>query len=118
MSYISFEDALRLIQDTGGFAVIAHPVNTAGRREEMVSYMINQGVTGLEVFSSYHSQPDIDYYKELAERYHVIKTCGSDFHGKTKPAVHLGDTNGMTAADKEELYCLFNGKGKDRRYQL
>lgn len=45
--------------------MIAHPVNTVGRREEMVSYMINQGVAGLEVFSSYHSQPDIDYYKEL-----------------------------------------------------
>lgn len=118
VSYISFEDAFRLIQDTGGFAVIAHPVNTVGRREEMVSYMIDQGVAGLEVFSSYHSQPDIDYYKALTERYHVIKTCGSDFHGKTKPAVHLGGINGMTAADEEELYYLFYGKRKEGSCQL
>lgn len=110
VSYISFEDAFRLIQDTGGFAVIAHPVNTVGRREEMVSYMINQGVAGLEVFSSYHSQPDIDYYKALTERYHVIKTCGSDFHGKTKPAVHLGDTNGFTTKDAEELFSFIQKK--------
>ena len=90
IEYIAFEEALDLISDTGGFAVIAHPSHTVGRCKEAIKYMVSCGVRGLEVFSSYHTMEDIAYYSQIAEELHLLKTAGSDFHGKTKPSVELG----------------------------
>lgn len=90
IDYITFEEALALITDTGGFAVIAHPSHTVGRCKETIAYMVSCGVRGLEVFSSYHTMEDISYYSQIAEELHLLKTAGSDFHGKTKPSVELG----------------------------
>ncbi len=91
IEYITFEEALALITDTGGFAVIAHPSHTIGRCKETIEYMVSCGVRGLEVFSSYHTMDDISYYAQIAEELHLLKTAGSDFHGKTKPSVELGN---------------------------
>lgn len=88
--YISADEAISLIRDTGGAAVIAHPGATVKRREDLISRMVSSGVTGLEVYSSYHDEEQIAYYEQLAEKFHLVKTMGSDFHGKTKPAVKLG----------------------------
>lgn len=104
--YPSFQEALKLITETGGFAVIAHPVNTVEKREKMISGMIREGAAGIEVFCSYHTPEDVIYYKKLADTCHVIKTCGSDFHGKTKPSVYLGDISGATQKDEEALACF------------
>jgi len=32
-------------------------------------------------------------YKEFAEKRGLLVTCGSDFHGKTKPSVTIGCSN-------------------------
>lgn len=109
--YPSFEEALKLIQETGGFGVIAHPVNTVEKREEMISKMIQKGVAGIEVFCSYHKPEDVSYYEKLADTYKVIKTCGSDFHGKTKPSVYLGDISGATQKDRETLLYFIQSAG-------
>lgn len=110
VSYMSFEEALSLIRDTGGVAVIAHPVNTVGRREKMIEYMASCGVAGLEVFSSYHTQEDVLYYRKQAEKLGLFMTGGSDFHGKTKPAVHLGDTCGMQEKEQDQsISSLMDG---------
>ncbi|PNV61519.1 phosphatase [Clostridium sp. chh4-2] len=93
VSYITVEEAIELVRSTGGVSVIAHPGAMVKRDEEKIAYMVECGVTGIEVYSSYHSEDDIRYYREIAEKYHLIQTVGSDFHGKTKPAVRLGGTN-------------------------
>lgn len=90
IEYITFKEALTLIIDTGGFAVIAHPSHTVGRRKDIIEDMVSHGVRGLEVCSSYHKLEDISYYSHIAEELHLLKTAGSDFHGKTKPSVELG----------------------------
>ncbi len=102
--YMEVKEAVTLIRDTGGFSVIAHPAVTVGRREQMISSILELGASGIEVFSSYHRDEDIRYYRELADRYGVLKTAGSDFHGRNKPAVRLGDTNGMTKADEAVIW--------------
>ena len=103
IQYPSFEEACGLIRETGGFAVIAHPVNTVGRREELIRYMAQYGAAGLEVFSSYHSAADVLLYRQIAGRCRLMMTAGSDFHGKTKPSVRLGDTNGFSEEDERRL---------------
>ncbi|MGB4612809.1 MAG: phosphatase, partial [Erysipelotrichaceae bacterium] len=56
----------------------------------LIKYMINKGVSGIEVYSSYHNEDDIYYYNNLCDELNVIKSIGTDFHGKTKPSIYLG----------------------------
>lgn len=44
----------------------------------------------MEVFNNYHSDEQLTYFGELAQKRKVIMTCGSDFHGKTKPLINVG----------------------------
>ena len=70
----------------------------------MFKQIIDKGVVGVEVYSSYHSQSTIDHYHKLALEHDLIMTLGSDFHGKTKPSIHLGK---FVISDEEELTQLF-----------
>ena len=67
-------------------------------------YMIlyNAGIVGMEVYSSYHSPEQIEFYSKQAEKYDLIKTLGSDFHGKTKPSIKLGGVDCQNSED--EIY--------------
>lgn len=107
INYMSFYDAVDMIQKAGGIAVIAHPGQTVKRDEGVIEAMVAYGVKGIEVYSSYHTPDERAYYKELSDRYSVIKTMGSDFHGKTKPSVYLGKTYG----DEEEEPLLETSMG-------
>lgn len=101
MDYPSFEWANGLIHELGGVSAIAHPGNTVGQNEEMLAHMAGCAVMGLEVYSSYHTEAQVTYYLELAAHYGLVPTIGSDFHGKYKPAVRLGQVPGRP--DREKL---------------
>ena len=100
VSYPSFEEAQKLIADTGGISVIAHPINTVGRSRERISAMKEKGAAGLEVYSSYHKKEDVEWFHKLAEELGMLETMGSDFHGKTKPSVIPGGTGGDQKEEK------------------
>ncbi|OPJ61618.1 hypothetical protein [Clostridium chromiireducens] len=55
--------------------------------------IISCGIKGIEVYSSYHSREQVDFYKEFALKNKLILTCGSDFHGKTKPSISIDGTD-------------------------
>lgn len=46
---------------------------------------------GLEAFSSYHTSEQAAYYSSLTDKRNLLSTCGSDYHGKTKPSITLGE---------------------------
>ena len=58
--------------------------------------IIATGIGGIEVFSSYHTPHQTAFYKRQAEKYQLLMTAGSDFHGRIKPSIHIGeiDTDG------------------------
>lgn len=88
--YMDFPEAQELIRELGGLSVIAHPGQNIGERPELIRYMREQGVSGIEAYSSYHTPEQARYYEGLAAELGLKLTAGSDFHGKTKPAVRLG----------------------------
>ena len=88
--YISLEEAVELINKAGGIPILAHPGNNIHEDKELLSGILDTGVKGMEVYSSYHSEEQTDFYVKEAEKRHCLITCGSDFHGKIKPAIHLG----------------------------
>ena len=56
----------------------------------MLQKALDAGIDGVEVFSNYHAPEHIEYYEEFAKKHNLLITCGSDFHGKTKPSISLG----------------------------
>ena len=57
---------------------------------EVFDEMVELGLQGVECYSSYHSEEVNDYFYSKAKELGILYTCGSDFHGKTKPSIYLG----------------------------
>lgn len=78
MGYIPVEEGINAIRKDGGIAIIAHPCeyNNYDEIEKYVGY----GLQGIEV--SHSKMKDIDYKKtlEIADKYNLVKSGGSDFH--------------------------------------
>lgn len=81
---------IEAIHQAGGIAVLAHPAcYWAINLEKMVKKLINIGLDGIEVYYPYprfrkivkfHSSKDV---MKIANKYpNLIKTGGTDFHGK------------------------------------
>ncbi len=79
-------EAINLIHNAGGIAVIAHPglcYRSNGLQEEDIVRIKQNRLDGLEVFHSAHSVAQTDYYLNLAMNHSLLITGGSDFHGGT-----------------------------------
>lgn len=90
MNYPDVQEVIDIIHHNHGFAVLAHPgVNLKGREHLLVPLM-ELGLDGIEAFSSYHTPDQAVFYYAAAQSRNLLITCGSDYHGKTKPSVKLG----------------------------
>lgn len=76
---LSPAEAIGIIVNAGGTPVIAHPGNS--RRDELIPELVNAGLKGLEVYHPDHSPYQTEHYKGLAEKYGLLATGGSDYHG-------------------------------------
>ncbi len=90
--------AIGLVLESGGVPVLAHPVQlrteNGAQLERIVKDLVDLGLVGLEVIHSDHDAALVEKYTKLADRYGLIKTGGSDFHGTNKKDIHLGTANG------------------------
>jgi len=92
VAFPELKEAIAIIQNNGGKAVLAHPGNNLKGQLELFDEIVKTGIDGVEVFSSYHDETTAQYFYEQALKHSLIITCGSDYHGKTKPSVKLGKT--------------------------
>ncbi|MCI5952943.1 MAG: PHP domain-containing protein [Anaerostipes sp.] len=90
--YPSLAEAVDQIHRCGGKAVLAHPgANLRGKYEVFDQMMEEVALDGVEAFSNYHDEATVDYFYKKGQEYNIMVTCGSDFHGKTKPSIQLGE---------------------------
>lgn len=108
MNYPTLKDMVELIKDTGGIPILAHPSKPFKNNPEIIYAMLENGVRGLEVFSSYHSEDEILSYLKIVKDTSCYVTCGSDFHGKTKPNIELGQSHASEKFNK--LIAVFINK--------
>lgn len=92
MSFLSLSQAMDVIRSQNGVPVLAHPGINVKEDPELLAGIIASGVSGIEVYSSYHSPAQVKFYKDAALSHDLLLTCGSDFHGKTKPSIMIGST--------------------------
>lgn len=82
------EDAIKIIRDSKGVAVLAHPYVL--HNDEWIGEFVASGLQGLEAYYPEHSQSQVNYYLDLAKKLNLVVTGGSDFHGNAKPDIKLG----------------------------
>ena len=93
---ISPEEAIRWIREAGGAAVVAHP--GLYDDDELVSTIVEQGrPVGIEVYHSDHGPEEEQRYLEMAARYALVVTGGSDYHGVRQGVVFHGDLGSRIA---------------------
>ncbi|RPJ72662.1 MAG: PHP domain-containing protein [Desulfobacteraceae bacterium] len=91
---IECSQAITLINAAGGIPVLAHPclleLDTDEQLDELLQEMIAMGLKGLEVYFTDHTPEQTRRFADLAARYELLTTGGTDFHGATLPDVRMG----------------------------
>lgn len=72
-------DAIQLIHQAGGLAVLAHPAS-AGTRERVATF-VALGIDGLEVRHPSHNPEDVARLSALVDHFGLVPSGGSDWHG-------------------------------------
>jgi 3',5'-nucleoside bisphosphate phosphatase len=85
---MSAAQAINLIHDAGGLAVMAHP--GLNHSDEVIPHMVEAGMDGIECFHTKHSTVTVEHYLEIAEQYDLLVTGGSDCHGWSKGEPVIG----------------------------
>ena len=87
-------DAVALIHQAGGLAVMAHPglvpLGDDAFDARLGQLVADTGMDGLEAYYSQHTPAQTDRFLALAKSHNLLVTGGSDFHGTAKPHVPLG----------------------------
>lgn len=93
MQWATLPQAVGWILGAGGTAVIAHPGRykyTPKQSSKLFDEFLGLGGTGIEVTTGSHSIEEARRYAEVARRYGLLASRGSDFHSPTESRVDLG----------------------------
>ena len=99
----SFAEAVERVRNAGGIASLAHPVRLRGDLDSMAPELCGAGLNAIEAYHSDHSLEQTEVYLEIAARYRMLVTGGSDFHGAAKPGVELGTGRGRNLRIPDDL---------------
>lgn len=116
---MSPQEAVRLIRESRGFAVLAHPGDFIKRSShspeesrrilyELIDILVESGLIGLETRYSKHTQEQNKEFEKLAKNKDLLITGGSDWHGTDMTSdIHLGDS-GVSVRDAEYFFSFVN----------
>ena len=102
-------DAMRLARESGGVPVIAHPLSLGldpPALETALKELVDAGLAGLEAIYGRYTPEERLGLADLARRYDLVVTGGSDHHGTYKPDLHVGVGKGDLDVPDEALAGL------------
>ncbi|MEX0616963.1 MAG: PHP domain-containing protein [Candidatus Woykebacteria bacterium] len=96
------KEAIDLIHEAGGIAVVAHPCWTlVEKKEGKLEFddagfgdLVEDGIDGVEALAHRENEEDtkkcVEHFSKLAEKNNLVVTGGSDFHGFGSAGKNLG----------------------------
>ena len=89
-------EIIRFIKSIGAVAVLAHPYLSMKQPqiEAFLPLAVEAGLDGMEVIYSRNSDEETAASFELIEKYGLLPSGGSDFHGGNKPDIDMGTGTG------------------------
>jgi predicted metal-dependent phosphoesterase TrpH len=85
---MSATDAIALIHEAGGLAVMAHP--GLNKCDEVIPELVKAGLDGIECYHTKHNKNLAAHYLNIARQYGLLVTGGSDCHGLSKGKPLIG----------------------------
>jgi hypothetical protein len=109
------EEALSLARESGAVPVLAHPhtlgITTAAAMADVLIRLKRAGLIGLEArYSSYHAHERAGY-ADLARRFELLPSGGSDYHGAYKPGLSIGSGYGDLVVPADIMESLRDRAG-------
>lgn len=98
--------AVELTLKAGGVPVLAHPIlyhMSDARLDKLVAELTESGLMGIEAIYSTYCTADERKIRNLAKKYKLLISGGSDFHGSNKPGLDLGVGYGKLYVPDEVL---------------
>ena len=87
-------EAIGLARDSGAVPIVAHPhtlnINRASEMAELLTKLRQAGLIGLEAIYSGYRRHEREGYADLARRFELVPSGGSDYHGTYKPGLEVG----------------------------
>ena len=84
------------IKKANGISILAHPkeieMEYRINLDDIIRKYIELGIDGIELYNSIHTLKDVKRYIEIAKKYDLVTTGGSDFHGSSHPERLIGLT--------------------------
>lgn len=94
---VSAKEALPVIRQAGGVTSLAHFHKQIGlkgqNREEQeasIKQLLDYGLCGMEQYYPNYTEADKAFALHMIEKYHMLPTGGTDFHGANRPGILLG----------------------------
>ena len=91
------EEALPVIHEAGGVTSLAHFHKKIGlkglsraEQEAAIARLHAMGLDGMERWYPNYTQEDSDFAAHMIEKYHLLVTGGTDFHGSNRPQIEMG----------------------------
>ncbi len=88
------EQAIELAVGSGAVPVLAHPhtlgINRAAEMAALLDRLRDAGLVGIEAYCAAYHRHEREGYADLARRFGLVASGGSDYHGSYKPGLELG----------------------------
>lgn len=116
------EDAIAQMKMAGAVTSLAHfhkkigfINNNRAEQEHYIKYLHEMGLDGMEAYYPNYTDDDRAFAHYMIEKYNLLPTGGTDFHGANRPSVELGTgtNNNMNVPDK--FYTNICQKIEERR---
>ncbi len=101
-------DTISFVRDIGALSVLAHPLLrfSAERLEPILAMAAQRGLDAMEVRYSEYDADTTRTAGELAGKYGLLSSGGSDFHGGRKPGLFMGSGRGSLEVPYEWYLAL------------
>lgn len=95
---LSVTDAIRVICDSGGIPVLAHPysleLEDSTEFSDLLEFLVKTGLKGIEAYYPKHSPQQTKHFLDISSKFGLAVTGGTDFHGANKPEIEMGQFPG------------------------
>ena len=100
---LDFFDGIELTKKWGCVSIMAHPLLSVTKEELEVMLPIakEKGLVAMEVYYPKFSQEEQNYLHTLAQKYGLLLSGGSDYHGNMKSSGDLGEADVPYSCYKE-----------------
>lgn len=109
MKHLSERDGIEAILNSGGLAFLAH-INYLKMPdyevENTVKRLMGYGLSGIEALYSGYDKQTEKLAGELCDKYGLLKSGGTDFHGTRRRGVYLGTGKGNLCVPYEFLTAI------------